>query len=217
MSFYKTIVAPQTELFFVRPPPSPESGVELRIKTFTVDGRVWVPAYSSLRQLRAANTNLPFVGVKALPFIQLAQSRQKNIFLNARAPFAKELPHEELTAILDGSIFQPFVLHEQNALLTFGEPTEQPSWILDTLRVLFSSHPSVQKAYLALYNNPTPKFLVAVDVSEGEWDHLLEGASAVLRGNTVPGEAVDFIRLSTGTDSLQQYFTSYQPFYSKTS
>lgn len=213
MSFYKTIVAPQTELFLVQPPPSLEAGSEMPIKTFTLDDRVWVPVYSSLRQLRAANTNLPYIGVRALPFIRQAQSQQKNLFLNARAPFAKELPHEELTAILDGTIFQPYVSQSERSALTLGEPTVPPTWVLETLKKLFVTRLSVQKAYLALYNNPEPKFLVAVDIPESEWENLIHDVSMVLRGNVVPGEAVDFIRLSTSTSDLQQYFDKYKPFY----
>jgi len=137
--------------------------------------------------------------------------------LNARAPFAKELPYEELTAILDGSIFQPYELQPEQSALTLGEPTVQPTWILETLRGLLVTHTSVQNAYLALYNNPNPKFLVAVDMPEAEWESLIQGVSSALRGNPVPGEAVDFVRLPTGTDALQQYFRGYQPFYSKSS
>lgn len=212
MAFYKTIVAPKTALYLVKPPPTLEGSPELRIKTFTLEDRVWVPAYSSLRQLRVANTNLPFLEVPALAFLQLAESQKKNIFLNARAPLSKELPHEELTAILDGSIMQPYMWEPEQTALTLGEPTEKPTWVIDTLRRVFEKKPGVKAAYLAVYNNPDSKFLVAVDVAE-EWEALIEEVSAILKGHSVPGDAVDFICLSTGTDALRQFFDTYQPFY----
>lgn len=216
MAFYKNILAPKTELFLVKPPPTLEGTSELRIKSFTLDDRVWVPAYSSIRQLRAANTNLPFLQVPALPFLQLAESQKKNIFLNARAPLAKELPHEELTAILDGSILQPYMWEPEQPALTLGEPTEKPAWVIDTLRQIFKKMPCVRAAYLAVYNNPDSKFLVAVDAPEEEWEALIEEISTILRGHPVPGDAVDFVCLPTGTDALRKFFDTYQPFYLNT-
>jgi len=213
MKFYKTLTDPQTDVFVVKPPPTVAE--TQRIKTFVLDNRIWIPFYSSLRQLRAANSNLPYLEFKCLPFLQLAHTQKKNLFLNARAPFAKELPFEEICALMDGSIFQPFEYAPDQPWLPLGEPTAQPEF-LSVLKQFFSSKESVQKAHLALYLHPRPKFLVAVDVPESEWQDLIEGVVLVLKGCTsVPSDSVDFIRMSSDSEALRNYFAGAQPFYSK--
>lgn len=223
--FYKDLV--ESEFFIIPygPPPGPsgtvvlEEGYELRIQPVELDGKLYLPVFSSVERLRqVVQGEVGFIAMNALEFMKITQGSE--IVLNPGSEYGKLFTREEIQAILDGSIWAPSESRtmERNTRVVIGQPANYPHELAGALSRLFKRLKDVQRAYLALFYNPEeeekPHILIGIEVS-GNWEQVVSQAGLVARDIEIPNPPVDFMQI-TGQEGLEEYFRNEcKPFYEK--
>jgi hypothetical protein len=223
--FYRDLV--RATLFFVPHGPPPEKdgaitlgrGTLLKITPVRVDGRTYLPVFSSVRRLGAAvRGDVGCIGINALEFMKL--TRGAELLLNPGSGCGKVFTKEEIAAILDGSIWQPpqpYTVEKPSEVL-LGPPARHPAALVDALSRLFADVPEVRCAYVAQFINPgnewKPHTLIGLEVT-GNWDGVVARAGQVAGSVEVPDPPVDFVRLPGG-GVIEDYFRAEcRPFFSR--
>jgi hypothetical protein len=141
-----------------------------------------------------------------------------NLFLNPGAACGKELLAEEVSSILDGSLWQPSErwAAQEDEQVVIGGPARHPEELVAALTRFFRTQKSVQRAFVAMFFNPKrdekPHILIAIEVT-GEWEPVVAGAGMIARDVPVPDPPVDFMQI-TGKGGIEEHFTKGgQPFY----
>ena len=191
-----------------------DSGVTLR--QWTVAGRKMIPIFTSAQRLEefapADSQHLALEGRRLLQAIPPGVSA----YLNPRSPVGREFPAEEIAALLDGSFFGkgPPGTVPAGERIRLGQPAQYPERLVAALKVLFTSRPGVQAAYLALVEVPGsregPHLTIGLDAESFE---AVAGEAAAVAGDLLgPGQPLDLVRIGTGT--VSRYMTgATKPFY----
>jgi len=221
--FYRDLTA--AEFFIVQPtPPAGRSGrrvteaqESIKVGQIEWNGKSFIPVFSSLKRLEAGLTEpAGFLAINAMEFMKITKGA--NLLLNPGAAFGKELPAEEISSILDGTIWEPSerVETKEEEQVLIGQPARYPEELVAALARYFSTRKSVRRAFIAMYFNPKrdekPHTLIAIEVT-GEWEPVVAGAGMIAREVSVPDPPVDFMQIS-GRGGIEEHFTKGgQPFY----
>lgn len=221
--FYRDLA--DAEFFIIQAaPPTGRSGhrvteaeESIQISHIEWNGKSYIPVFSSLKRLEAGLTEpAGFLALNAIEFMKITKGA--NLLLNPGDAYGKELPAEEISSILDGSIWQPserWEAQEEEQVL-IGKPARYPEELAAALARFFSTQRSVQRAFIAMFFNPErdekPHTLIAIEVT-GEWEPVVAGAGMIAREVSVPDPPVDFMQI-TGKGGIEEHFTrGGQPFY----
>jgi hypothetical protein len=193
-----------------------EQGMELKIAPVEMNGRSYLPIFSSVARLRAViQSEVGYIGMNALEFLKI--TRGAELILNPGSDYGKEFTQDEIAGILDGTIWRTnrYTVKEETQVL-LGQPARYPHALADALSRLFAGKKEVQAAYLAHFFNPAvddkSHTLIAIEAT-GDCDRLVAEAGMVATNVDVPDPPVDFIRM-TGKAGVEDYFRKdCKPFY----
>src|SRR5688572_28596949 len=83
-----------------------QEGAELKIQHIERDGISWLPIFSSLQRLQQfIRSESSYLQLKARDFFEI--TRGAHVVLNPGFDYGKEFIPQEITGLLDGSIFEP--------------------------------------------------------------------------------------------------------------
>lgn len=223
--FYKDLI--ESDFFIIQEGKIPEThgrttlsqDQELKIQNIELNGKPYVPVFSSLPRLQAVlDREVGYIALNALELMKIVLGSE--IILNPGSPYGKEFVKDEIASIVDGSIFQPserFVAQKDTQVL-LGQPANYPQELVDALSRYFKTRKEVKNAYLAHFHNPErdekAHTLIGVDV-EGNWNDIMSGAGMIVGNVEVPDPPVDFVQI-TGNGGIEDYLTSNcKPFYKR--
>lgn len=186
-----------------------QQGTTIAIQPWQRDGKDWLPIFSSLPLLQQnLRTESAYLQLNAKDFFEF--TRGAHVILNPNCDYGKEFLPEEISGLLDGSIYAP----KQTATITtgtrvlLGQPKEYPTELVKSLSNLFANHRNVRAAYLAQFFNPEsgdpPHLLIGIDV-EGESQAVFGEAGMVASDMLPPGELVDFIKVNPHEVGISQH------------
>lgn len=195
-----------------------EAGETLKIRNIDWRGTPHIPVFSSVGQLqRAIRNEVSYVALNAIKLMEITHGTP--LVLNPGAAYGKEFTTSEIRSILNGSIGRPEerLVVEKKTDVMLGQPSNNPSELVEALQAHFKRNRAVKKAYLAHFFNPAqdekPHTLIGLEVA-GDWDSAIKEVGAVIAGVPVPDPPVDFIQL-TGKSGVDDYLRSTKPFYEK--
>jgi hypothetical protein len=222
--FYRDLL--DSELFFIIPIDETqkigkrviEQGTTMQFVSFENDGINWIPAFTSLVRLQQFLTKESrFLKLKAKDFFEFALGAF--VVLNPNTTYKKELTPEEITKILDGSIFRNY--HEINITketkILFGAPSVYPTILVQGLKKVFVKNRHVLRAYLTLSQIPEfdekPHYLIGIDV-DGGWEEVLNNVSEATSKLIGKDDFVDFVQINQ-SDATEFLVNETKPFYKK--
>jgi SseB protein N-terminal domain len=83
-----------------------QTGSQIAFQVIEIEGRTYIPAFSSLPVLQAALVQeRTYFRMAARDFLEL--TRGANVLLNPGSDYGKEFLAPEIESLLDGSIFEP--------------------------------------------------------------------------------------------------------------
>lgn len=195
-----------------------QPGDTLSIKGNVFNGKQLIPIFSSERRLREYITtqeNLAKINGQSL-FAMFADQNQ-GVILNPGSGYGKEFTAQEIAGLADGSIFQTNKQRiEKDTQVMLSMPAERPNELITNLIAYFEREPRVKRAYFAQMHMPDtdepPHLLFAVD-AEGDFEPIASELGIIFREVAGQGQITDLLQLGNG--SLDEYFSSQQPFYQK--
>lgn len=222
--FYRDLL--NSDLFFILPPTENiktgnrvlEQSTTMQFVSIEKEGINWIPAFTSLLRLQQFLTNESGVlKVNAKEFFKFAPGAF--VVLNPNTNYRKELIPEEITKILDGSIFRNYqeIKITKETKILFGAPTVYPTKLVQGLKKVFVKNRHVLRAFLTLSQIPEleekPHFLIGIEV-DGGWETVLNNVSEAAAKLIEKNDFVDFIQIdkSKATDYL---VNETKPFYTK--
>jgi hypothetical protein len=195
-----------------------EEGRSLRLQAVELNGKPYLPIFSSLPRLQVVLTGpSSYVALNALQFLEI--TRGADLVLNPGSDFGKEFTAAEIESILDGSIGRPdesYVAQKDTQVL-IGQPANYPTELVEALKRLFAARTDVKRAWLAHFHNPErdekAHTLVALDAA-GDWDEISAAVGIVVQSTPLPDPPVDLLQI-TGRGGVEDYFKSTEPFYER--
>ncbi|HVG08001.1 MAG TPA: enhanced serine sensitivity protein SseB C-terminal domain-containing protein [Thermoanaerobaculia bacterium] len=194
-----------------------QTGSQVAFQAIAIEGKTWLPVFSSLPRLQAAlEDERSYLRMAARNFLEL--TRGADIMLNPGSEYGKEFVASEIAGLLDGSIFGPESQHvvERDTEVLLGEPARYPQALVEALQRLYPRLPMVKAAWLTQIFNPdrdeSAGLLIAIEAT-GDWDRVVGESGITSRGLTPDHAYLDYIRLDGST--LQAYFRGKKPFYKK--
>jgi hypothetical protein len=198
-----------------------EAGTELEIHHWEkADGSKLFPFFTSLNALQLAiKGDARYIALPARTFLEMTRGAQ--LVLNPASAFGKEFTPQEVDALLAEGVNQ---LPEQRVVQTattvqLGQPANYPHAMVASLTKLFSAHPNVRAAYLALIFDATvdekPHLIVGIE-ADGDYETTVREAGIVAAESSTRGEPIDLIRVTRGESGIAQYFIDEtKPFYER--
>ena len=115
--------------------------LELKIQHIEKDDISWLPIFSSLQRLQQfISSESNYLQLKARDFFEI--TRGAHIVLNPSFDYGKEFIPQEITEMLDGSIFKPtqtYVAQKETKVL-IGQPANYPHKLAKALSEYFSGN-----------------------------------------------------------------------------
>ncbi len=180
--FYKDFI--EADIFFIEHGNPPvrggrvtlAQGYQLRIQPMTINGKSYLPIFSTLPRLRAVlKHDAGYISMNALKFLEITKGA--DLFLNSGSDFGKELASAEIASILDGSIWKPTERYvaKKNTQVVIGQPARYPTELVNVLKRYFAKRSEVKRAWLAHFYHPEtgekPHTMIALEVT-GNWDRI---------------------------------------------
>jgi len=191
-------------------------GRSLRLRTIELNGKLYLPIFSSLPRLQAVlQEEARYISLNAREFLEI--TRGAELVLNPGSDYGKEFTAAEIASILDGSIGRPDETYvaEQETQVLIGQPSNYPTELVEALERLFAARSDVKRAWLAHFCNPArdekPHTLVALAVTGG-WDEVAAAVGIVAQSTPFPDPPLDLLQIA-GRGGIEDYFKSIEPFY----
>jgi hypothetical protein len=218
--FYRDFLASEIYVLPVGDLPETKDGIvqsdtTLALQHIEANGKSCLPFFSSVPRLQAViREERKFLKMAVRPFLEMTKGA--TLLLNPGSDYGKEFLLDEVSRLIDGSMFEPQGRHvvERATEILIGEPAKYPTKLVESLQHLYRKMPQVRTAYLAHYFNPSkdkePGLLVAVDTA-GDWGHIVAESGICAQGLTPDHDHVDFVQLQQS--SLADHFAKVKPFY----
>ena len=195
-----------------------ESGMQLQIQDIELEGRLYIPIFSSVPRIQAViNGEVGYLALNALEFLKIVNGSE--LILNPGSEYGKEFTKNEVANIVSGSIWEPTQSYkvEKETQVLIGQPKNYPHKLVDALKKYFRTEKEVLSAYLAHFYNPEtgdpPHTLVGI-LATGNWEEIVSSAGIIANEVEVPDPPIDFIRIDTEGGNID-YFQEFEPFYKK--
>lgn len=195
-----------------------EENTQVELATFP-DGKI--PFFTALPRIFEKNVikeQVPYLELKAADLFNLTKGA--TLVLNPFSDFGKELVPEEIAQVMDGSILGQGlreVAVPRDTQVRIGQPSVQPTAMLDKLIEVFSNRDDVNAAYLAVVDMPEsgtqPRFLIAMDIS-GDRQAIFEETGRTAQQFIKQGESIDIMQIAP-ENGISVYFKDQQPFFKK--
>ncbi|HEX2778327.1 MAG TPA: enhanced serine sensitivity protein SseB C-terminal domain-containing protein [Gemmatimonadaceae bacterium] len=223
--FYRDLA--ESELYIIQhdaPPDQAEgtqtlaAGMSLRIAPVEIDGKEYLPVFSSLPRLQAVLTSeVGYIAINALEFMKI--TRGAELALNPGSEYGKIFTAAEIAGILDGGAGRERYVTERETPVMIGQPAKYPRELADALSRFFERRKEVSRAWIAHFFNPQqdekPHTIVGVEAETEDWDTLSTDIGIVATGVEIPDPPLDVIAVS-GRGGLDDYFLEQcEPFYQR--
>lgn len=221
--FYRDFV--NSDILVVRHGPPPEreaqtvleAGMQLQIAPVELNGKTYLPIFSSLPRLQAViEEEVGYLRLNALKFLEI--TRGADVMLNPGSGYGKEFTKDEIASLIDGTIWEPSATHlvERETEVLLGQPARYPHALTDALSRLFKNRKEVRAAYVAHFHDPSrterAHTLVGVEAAD-DFEAVVAEAGIVARDIEVPDPPVEFIRVGAGGGLDDYFLKSSEPFY----
>jgi hypothetical protein len=190
-------------------------GTQIKLARVALDGRPTVPFFTS--EQRLPSTAKRYLLLSARSFFEM--TRGVYLVMNPGSPLGKEFVPDEVTRLLDGSLFQPqerYVTPKATQVM-IGQPGVYPDELARALTGLYETLPAVRRAWLGFYHNPARDaeggLLVALDVEPQDMDRVVGESGIVIDSIPKKHHFVDLVRYEGR--GVSAYFSSQKPFYQK--
>jgi hypothetical protein len=182
-----------------------ESGATIQVRDVEINGRQFVPVYSSASRIRPGLQPAPrYLATQARNILELVG--KSDVFLNPGSEYGKHFTPGEIQHLLTGSLPSEHHVVTTAEPWLIGQPPVRPTRIIDALADYFRGRPNVRAAYFAQVAQPRtgtlPHLLIGVD-AEGPWEEVTSGMQPVLETVVQIGETVDVIRIDESTLSAR--------------
>lgn len=191
----------------------------IQVRMIEWDGEEFAPIFSSVDRIGVFVTEQ--VGYLALQGRDMLQVlRGKNLFLNPGSQVARTFGHQEVDALLDGSMSEPVERQEAaGKKIQLSEPAEYPHQLTEALSRLFAKRKEVNAAYVALAtldDGAASHILIGVEASKN-WQSVVEDARVVVCEVNQSGDIVDFAEVTADpSDFVGNHLrTQTTPFYKR--
>lgn len=195
-----------------------QQGETLSIKGITVEGRKLIPVFTSERRLREyiqAKDSLAKLNGRAL-FSMIVQ-QENGVVLNPASGYGKEFTFQEVSSLVDGSVFQPkqqTLTKDTKVLISM--PKEYPTKVVEAMSSYFQGKPEVKKAYVAQIHMPDsgepPHLLFSIQV-DGDFRPIASDLGVIFQSVLGAGQFADLIQYDQG--SLDDFFETQKPFFER--
>jgi hypothetical protein len=191
--------------------PEATPGDRLDVATMRINGRVYIPVFSSVTRLGEHKTT-PFFTMRGRDL--LVATRGAEFVLNPGAEIGKVLTAREITTLLDPSApLEP----EKPPQVFWRQPKVYPQKLVDALKVLFANRSDILSAAVieAAFGdrNEPPHPMIGIEAS-GDWRKTFREVSEITR-TLMPDIIVDLIPLDRAKpmDQLAEILANTAPFY----
>ena len=216
--FYKVLTESSVLVVHVGEPPPIVDGVvvqeaRLSLPKIEIEGEQCIPFFSSEARLP---TGSRYIGLRVLDL--LGFTKGSHLVLNPGLTYGKLFLPNEISEILDGSIFEPKepLTLKKGAKQLIGQPKDYPHELVNALTRFFAKEPSIEKAFLAQHfivgTHSEPALLIAVMAPQNGFERLAASIGLISRESKKIQTSVDIIKLEA---SEKGYFSNLQPFYSR--
>ncbi len=190
---------------------------KLSLQQLEVDGTIYLPFFTSVPRLQTViREGREYLVLGVRPFLEMTKG--STLLLNPGSDYGKEFLPDEVSQLLDGSMFQPqthHVTHRATEVL-LSQPAKYPTKLVESLRNLYSTLPEVRAAYLAQCFAPSqdrsPGLLIAIDANR-DWDQIVSESAICSKGLIPEHDHLDFIEFEKS--GLQEHFLQTKPFYKR--
>ena len=198
-----------------------EPGEEFGVVTF---GEGLVPVFSSQARIFDGGPAKQAVQSMELPARNLLTITPGNtLLLNPYSAHQLTLSPDEITRLLDGSVFRPVRMWEAppGTDILISQPAVYPSALVDGMRQLLSGRAIVRRAYLTWGEVPTDGRaahpIMGLEIEDGDTEGLLREAATTATPLLEAGLVVDFIVMRAGERNvLVDYLRDHvEPFYER--
>lgn len=196
-----------------------EKGANVNIFTLQ-DGKI--PIFTSTRKIfenGIINEEVPFLEMQGADLFNLTKGA--TFILNPYSEFGKELLPNEIEGMLNGTILSDCInkiVIEKETQVKIGQPAIYPTDIINSLKTLFSSKPSVNKAYLGWIYNPSsgepPHYIFALDI-DGESQNITNEAGSTIQKYLNPDDIIDFVQMNDKGGLCDYFLKETKPFYER--
>src|SRR4051794_29486133 len=131
-----------------------QEGRTLRLRTIELEGKLYLPVFSSLPRLQAVlQEQASYIALNALEFLKI--TRGADLILNPRSDYGKAFTAAEVESILDGSIGRPDETYvaEKDTQVLIGQPANYPTELVAALERLFATRAAAPPASLAHFHD----------------------------------------------------------------
>ncbi len=199
-------------------PVSLSQGDEISVLTLEKDGVRFLPIFTSLKRLQQViSAQVNYIKLGARDFFEL--TRGATIILNPGLAYGKEFTLEEISRMLDGSIFradQRIEVQEETQVL-IGQPAVYPHELVNALIGCFKNQEDVKAAYLVQIQYPgegeQPHPLILIDLVR-DYERISAEAGSIARSLTNGPTPVDITRVDQ-SQFCQDLVRETKPFYIK--
>ena len=196
-----------------------KEGATIQIQNIEHNGKPYIPVFSSLSRLQLViSEEVSYLGVNAIELMKFTQGAE--LLLNPGSDYGKEFTENEISSILDGSIWHPSesYIQKKEAKILLGQPKVYPMELTTALSRLFKKNKNVKRAWVAHFHNPEdgqpPHTLLAIDAGDS-YSEIAGEIGIVISNINIPNPPVDIIPI-TGGGGLEDYFLNGEkPFYIK--
>ena len=223
--FYRDLVESDVFVIDHGPPPARsgrtvlEEDLELLLQPLEIDGKPYLPIFSSLPRLQAVlREEAGYIAMNARQFFEI--TRGADLVLNPGSEYGKELVAAEIASLLDGSIWKPtesFVAKKDTEVL-IGPPARYPTELAEALTRLYRKRREVKRAWLAHFDNPErdeqAHTLIALEVSRNG-EEIAAETGLVAQSVPVPDPPVDLVLISGGGGIADYFLEEAEPFYER--
>ena len=192
--------------------PEAALGDRLEVKTMRVNGRVYIPVFSSVARLGAHSSDVPFFHMRGRDL--LTTTRGAEFVLNPGSEIGKVLTARDITLLLDPLASR---VPQKPPQVAWRQPLVYPQKLVDALKVLFANRADVLSAALieAAFSdrNEPPHPMIGIEAI-GDWRKTFREVSELTRA-LMPDIIVDLVPLDRGKpmDQLAEILANTAPFY----
>lgn len=184
------------------------------------DGRI--PVFTSTERIfdkGVIKEQVAYMAMKGQQLFELAKGA--TFILNPYSDYGKELLPEEIARMLSGKMYgdtPETVTIKKDTEVQIGQPAHYPAEMVQALKVLFATTPTVRAAYLGWIFNPEsgepPHYIFGLD-AEGDLHSVTQEAGRLAQQFLSPDEFVDFIKVDDKGGLSDYFLESVEPFYKR--
>jgi len=187
---------------------------KIAIAPIAIGDRNCIPFFTSEVRLP---TGAEYLLLDAKALFQI--TRGSFLIMNPGAAYGKEFFPDEVSRLLDGSVFEPrerYVAQKPMQVM-IGQPSEYPKELVAALSRLYSGLQEVRRAWVAFYQNPERDkeggLLIGLDVEAGDMNRISGQTGIVIESVPKKQKYVDLVRYDGS--GVSGYFTDQKPFYQR--